>query len=591
MIDGADFLKWLEIFGVPYGGGAGGDVTKQEVQQLAFNYQPATGVNDAFVVNLSPAVTSLTNGLLVSMNAATLTNLTTTPTLKVNALAPVQITTFAGVVAPGDIQPGLAYLFMYNTQYNEFQLINPSKTSADTFLVQNMGYNYAIDSGVANAYIANVTPVQPSIQDAFTVWMLASHANTSASTITINGTTKNIVQGNNVALSGGEIVANQLCFLVYNASYDHFVLMNPASPLTGAVLLAPSGNQTIAGNFTLQAYNLTATNNLIGGNLQLNGNTISSTNTNGNISFIPNGSGYILFGTTTPPLAEHALQQVGLGTNSGFYGVSYANDTSHWPRYYGYKSRSTTQGTFVPVHPGDVITNFSAWGDDGTQFSLCAGISIVVDQLGTVGTGIVPGRIAFSTVNNAGAQLVAGYFDYLQNLILTNPLGTAYGGTGTNALGTGVATAFTQAVSGSGGMALTGNLINDSSNIVLTFATPGDLVITPSIVTGYYVKIGSIVIYNYYLNFTPTYTTASGEFRVTIGLTANATITNNIGNAWTNGMSWPASTTQLSSQMQGGMNYFRFLASGSGVAAALLTTTQLQSGVNRLISGTITFIV
>lgn len=40
---------------------------------------------------------------------------------------------------------------------------------------------------------------------------------------------------------------------------------------------------------------ITATTTLTGGNLQLSGNTISSTNSNGNINIIPNGTGKYVY--------------------------------------------------------------------------------------------------------------------------------------------------------------------------------------------------------------------------------------------------------------------------------------------------------
>src|ERR1700735_4556095 len=140
----AEFLKWLLVYNVPYGGGGdhSGPVTQQEVQRSAFNYSTATGADDAFVVTLSPAITELTNGLLISFTSD-FSNLTSSPTLQVNSLSPVDISTFAGAPNPGDIQPGLAYLFIYNASSNQFQLLNPTTTTADSLGVQSNIYNYA----------------------------------------------------------------------------------------------------------------------------------------------------------------------------------------------------------------------------------------------------------------------------------------------------------------------------------------------------------------------------------------------------------------------------------------------------------------
>ena len=67
---------------------------------------------------------------------------------------------------------------------------------------------------------------------------------------------------------------------------------------------------TFTGSFTgltlVESTTLTGLTTTNGGNLRLNGNTLSSTNTNGNINLVPNGTGQVL---TTAPL--------GYGTGAG----------------------------------------------------------------------------------------------------------------------------------------------------------------------------------------------------------------------------------------------------------------------------------
>jgi hypothetical protein len=233
MIVPSEFLKWLEVFGVPTGGGGGGDaVTKQEVQQSLFNTSSIGGVDDAFVVNLSPPVTSLTNGLLVSFNSGSLQNNTTSPTLQINSLPPVEIDTFAGAPNPGDISQGGTYLFIYNADNNTFTLLNPTATPADVYIVQQNGYNYALDTGTANAYIANVLPLNNMILGGFGVFLNVIHSNTGASTLTVNGATHPIVLSNGNALIGGEILIHQTAEFVYSDGFSAFILLNPANVVT-----------------------------------------------------------------------------------------------------------------------------------------------------------------------------------------------------------------------------------------------------------------------------------------------------------------------------------------------------------------------
>jgi len=206
-----------------------GTVTAEEVQRAAFNTSAATGADDAFVVTLDPAVTALTDGLTITMDSGAFQNLTASPTLKVNALPAKPIVTFAGSPAPGDIQQNNEYIFVYSLTNDHFQLINPSTTTADTFQVQSSGYSYALDTGVANAYIANILPAQLTTQSGLQVVMTAVNANTGASTLTVNGITHPIVLSNGAALTGGEILVDGIYQFFYSAALTAFVLMNASS--------------------------------------------------------------------------------------------------------------------------------------------------------------------------------------------------------------------------------------------------------------------------------------------------------------------------------------------------------------------------
>lgn len=450
MITAADFLKWLSIFNVPSGGGGGGSVTQDEVQQSAFNFATTTGSDDAFVVTLSPAPTELTNGLLITMSSGSLQNLTSSPTLQVNSLAAKPISTFAGAPAPGDIQQGLVYLFIYNGAAEEFELINPTTTTADTFAVQGNVYNYALDSGTANAYIGNVLPVSDNAQiGGFSVLLNAIHTNTGASTLTVNSQEAPIVNQYGNALTGGEIVANSLVTLVYSDHYDSYMLVTPST--TGLpVLLDPAGQQTIS-TYGLTVPTLTTANL----SFDVTANTIASTGTNENINIVPNGTGITVIGSSTalsPIGLTDVLQVIGAsGVNVGIGLAQYRNNAGS-PQYQIYKSRSTSVGTFVPVTINDFLGTFSFLGDDGTTFT--SGANIQCQVTGSVSTGIVPSALTFRTCSTAGNLTTGMTLSNAQILTLANPLPAGSGGTGITSLGTGVPTALGQNVTGSGGIVL-----------------------------------------------------------------------------------------------------------------------------------------
>jgi hypothetical protein len=234
MIDGADFVKWLEIYGVPFGGGSGGDVTRHEVQYSAFNYGVLGGVNDDFTLTLSPAITSYENGLFVIFYSDTLTNLTSTPQIRINGLSNINVTVQAGQVpCPGDIQAHNIYYALITA--NSMQVLNPTLTLADSFYVQQGAYAYGNNTGVANAYIADIgesgiTSVGllfDQINLGMPVVMSTNNVtNTGASTLTVHGHTYPIILNGNIALTGGEISTG---FYLFYFNGSSFVLVNPST--------------------------------------------------------------------------------------------------------------------------------------------------------------------------------------------------------------------------------------------------------------------------------------------------------------------------------------------------------------------------
>lgn len=207
-------------------------VTPNDVQVSLFNYSLATGVNDAFVATLVPPVTSLTDGLLVTLNTGSLTNNTGTPTLQVDAMPAKTIVYNNLQLLPGDLEVNNTYVLVYNSTTQTFNLINPSISAANTDLVQYNEYNAAIDSGIADAYIANLTPPASSLTGFLSILCKITNANTGASTLTVNGNTAPIVTANNQPLVGGELIANQVALFLYDSTWASFILVNPSNNVT-----------------------------------------------------------------------------------------------------------------------------------------------------------------------------------------------------------------------------------------------------------------------------------------------------------------------------------------------------------------------
>lgn len=112
-------------------------------------------------------------------------------------------------------------------------------------------------------------------------------------------------------------------------------LINDTSPQLGgsldvngqSIVSASNGNIAITPNGT-GAVNITGTTNITGDldvdNLNLNGNSISATNTNGNISLTPSGSGNVLLSNLVYPNADGTANQVLQTNGSGLLSFSSA---------------------------------------------------------------------------------------------------------------------------------------------------------------------------------------------------------------------------------------------------------------------------
>lgn len=216
----------------------------------------------------------------------------------------------------------------------------------------------------------------------------------------------------------------------------------------GAVLLNPLSAQTITG-FGLTVPSLTTANL----SFDVTANSILSTGTNGNINVVPNGSGVIALGNTNvnPGFGNvqiNAVSNLAVASLNCWGGAS-ANNSGQL--YFG-KSRSATPGVFTAVVANDVLAKIQFYGDDGTQFS--ASSQILVQTTGIISSGVVPGSFIIQTANSSGTLTSAITIDSAQVLTLAHPLAAVSGGTGVSSLGTGVATALGQNVTGSGAIVL-----------------------------------------------------------------------------------------------------------------------------------------
>jgi len=126
---------------------------------------------------------------------------------------------------------------------------------------------------------------------------------------------------------------------------------------------------------------------------------------------------------------------------------------------------------------------------------------------------------------------------------------------------------------------------------VLTFATPGNLVVVYSVQLGGYVKVGKKVTVSFNITTsTFTFTTASGNLQVTgLPFTSENTVIA-IGPLLWRGIT-KASYTQVSGFLAANSNILNLTASGSGQADALITAADTPTAGTVRLCGSLTYTV
>jgi hypothetical protein len=140
--------------------------------------------------------------------------------------------------------------------------------------------------------------------------------------------------------------------------------------------------------------------------------------------------------------------------------------------------------------------------------------------------------------------------------------------------------------SASAALSALGQLSNESGTWTpaATFLTPGNLTVSYGTVAATYLRIGNEVFINLDMTFTPTYTTASGQFRVT-GLPFNVSVTGLGSITFSSGpttVTWPAGATQVVAFAAADVNGIAIRADGSAFTA-VMGVTEFPSGSGKRI--------
>ncbi len=273
MISAAEFLKWMQVFGLTSGGGGGGDLlaannlsdvdsisasrtnlgldtmAQQSASLVAitggsadldtlryvYNYtEIAAGIslaaadtNEAFImtaagvdVEADLGLAGFPDGFMVVLKNQSAGNCTFTPKV--------------GEFIDGEAQltiPANQGVTIMKTS-TEWSLVGQGDVGVDfatTEQVQQAAFNTAADTGAADVYVVTLAPVPAAYTDGLVVQFVPSATSlTTTPTLNANGLgAKTLVGAGGNALVAGDVAVNRLATAVYSATADNFELLNP----------------------------------------------------------------------------------------------------------------------------------------------------------------------------------------------------------------------------------------------------------------------------------------------------------------------------------------------------------------------------
>jgi hypothetical protein len=255
--------------------GGGGGVTAAQIQEQAFTYAVDTGTTDAFVVTLSPAPSSYTDGMYVCFNPYDGNSGTVYPTVNVNGLGAVPIKMFAsefyGYFMPpaGTFSRGAPSVIIYSANQSCF-VLQSNYNSPSAFLYAD-GINLAVGgtgpvpSAGENCVYFGTNITSTGIWGALAVGNTIAMGSGYGSAAVGNNITANNGVGPNYAVAVGENIdwSN-----AHNSlSVGHSITNNtPHSLVVGQGITMP--NTGSGGNFVVSPFNksIPGTNNFLFGN-------------------------------------------------------------------------------------------------------------------------------------------------------------------------------------------------------------------------------------------------------------------------------------------------------------------------------------
>jgi len=262
--------------------------------------------------------------------------------------------------------------------------------------LQKQAECYAASSTGNDTYVVTLSPVPTSLVDGMTIRFKPDTANTGAATLNVNSLgALAIVTGLSTALATGDILANQVCTVVYNSTGTVWELQNPASAVlipTDLELFAGVGVATEVKSFYNFQYPLIISSDVpttnfwtltaINAPTSVIGSIRTEASADTNNSFITtNGIGWtvvagdpqlIEFGYTKSVIVEFNLQKRAVGTEQMGWGLVVSGAP-----FFDYDDASVDAACFTVSAAGALYAHTSAGGGttDHTE-TLITGVTL-----------------------------------------------------------------------------------------------------------------------------------------------------------------------------------------------------------------------
>jgi hypothetical protein len=203
-------------------------VVPSDIQYSQYISGNDTGTADAYAINLSPAISSYYLGNIFIFLPAH-TNLTTTPTLAINSLSPLTITSSTGPLSPGDLSTGVVAICVYNPGNANIILLNPATAGAATAIqVQESSFNIGLDTGTMDAYIVALSPVVNSYTNGLEVIFTPANTNLTTTPTLDAGAGAITIQKSSGPVLAGSLSPYMIAVCYYSQAANAFILTTPA---------------------------------------------------------------------------------------------------------------------------------------------------------------------------------------------------------------------------------------------------------------------------------------------------------------------------------------------------------------------------